>query len=314
MRVDLLLTDRKFYTFEASMAQKIKEEFEQRGLSFHEIYLSDGVLHDYLGYVKQSPPDWTLSFNELTPKQIPLCDVLRILHFYWVEKELGPAIGYLNSQFGTLGVPEKDVVASLNHPRCHWLPHGLEVVQSMDKKQFQVVCFDDLVDTAFLWKKWEGMFEQKVLQELQAAIDSKSPLVAQGYYGFAELYLKASETLKKIAPWRELPLSMFGEHVGNNWLKRLPRCVNLMSKLPYCEHFEVLKMSTFLLTPPESPWFWHAVASGCLPVESEEQARFFIENPTEKVLKLEALQKACAGQTWAHQVGQLLEIMQGCKK
>jgi hypothetical protein len=86
-----------------------------------------------------------------------------------------------------------------------------------------------------------------------------------------EEYLKAARSRHLIECVRGRRVDVFGEHVGNNWLRRLKNVDNvyLHSSLPYTEHFEVLKETKTLLRQQvtvkdgSDEWLFAALALGC---------------------------------------------------
>lgn len=65
-------------------------------------------------------------------------------------------------------------------------------------------------------------------------------------------------------------LHIFGEHEGNNLLKKLPKNVHLHYTIPYTEHIEVLRRAKkILLAPDQHHWHFQALAAGCEPLTDQ---------------------------------------------
>lgn len=308
MRIDLLLANRKFYTWENYAAKEVEKVFEKHRIAHRKIFLSDGHLQDYLSHIHHDPPTWTLSFENLTPHEKPLCDVLRIPHFYWVHGSFGSAVRYLTSDFGRVGLSDEALCQRLANPRFIHLPQGVDSTPASVDKRYDVVFFADLIDLDFLHATWEELFSAEEIQRIKDSIKFKEPLQAASLFFYAEQYLNAQKDYQIMTSLKDVRLDVFGEHAGNNWLTRLPDSVYLHSKLPYIEHFEILKESKIVLLEPASEWYWPAVALDCLPLPpSQEKVSYFLSHPEERhktLAKLKPLQRS-----WEKQTQALIEYM-----
>ena len=310
MRVDLLLADRRCYTYEAYAARHVSRCFERASIAHRVIYLSDGALQAYLFHVQSSPPNWTLSFVNLIPHHTPLCDVIGIPHFFWLAESFSYAIHLLNSAYCKVGVSNQSLCQRLGSNNVVFLPSGVEEQTEREKKVFEVVLFTDLLDLSFLEKTWGELFPSKAIALIKRAIQLGDPIEAMPYFYYVEQYLNAQKTLQSVRAFKEVQLDIFGEHAGNNWLVRLPRSINLHTPLPFTEHFEVLKTSKIALLDPTSIWYLPAIAAGCLPLSpDEEKVKYYLAHPAEREKCLEELKVNLSERGWNQQTKHLVDLM-----
>ncbi|MFZ0565470.1 MAG: glycosyltransferase [Chlamydiales bacterium] len=300
MRIDCLLQERKGYTFECYAAAQFAKVL---GSCFQTIYLGDGVLQDYLLHLQKTPPDWTIAFTDLLLQDKPLCDIIQIPHFFWVEGSLSTAVHYLPSKYARVGVSDLAYCKRLAQPNLCFMPHAVDLAlanERYEKRPFEVVLFADLVDTDCMIESWETLFSKEIVALMRRCCDrclrNREFLPIEGIareleesrimpnevslndllYG-VESYLKARRISELIGSFEGVRLDVFGEHVGNNWLKRLKNSewIYLHAKLPFTEHFEVLKLSKMVLldvldaTDSLEKWFLPALAAGCFPLINE---------------------------------------------
>lgn len=284
MRIDILLLERYGYTYPNYSAKRVAEVFEKKRIPYKKIFFSDGVLQDYMRYLREDPPSWMVSFAPLLPSDPPFCDLVHIPQFIWVRNSLSEAAHILNSTYGKIGLPTPSNLSNTVH-----LPHGVEV---MARKQalFDVVFFSPLVDVDCLRQSW---------QEFHSDEDS----------------IKATRAYQVISSFQDISIDVFGEHIGNNWYTRLPNSahVHLHSQLPYTEHFEVLAQSKIVvLDPLDVSWELPAAAAGCLPLmadrdDLQEQIRMLLADSKKRSKALETYQEQIQKMTWENQTDQLIE-------
>lgn len=324
MDIDILLKERKNYSFESCAAQKVRAIFERMGISSNIFCLSDGILGDYLMKARSHPPDWTLSFSDLLPQQKPFCDIVQVPHFFWVEDSFAPAAHYLNSKYAKIGVRDRSLHSF--QPNVHFLPYGVETT-CCDKESplFDVVYFADLADREVKERTWRELFSDQAVELIKTASSScrqnrsLNPFISivslikdpeqlsqismhDLIYGVEE-YLKAERAYQLISSFEGIRLDVFGEHVGKNWFVRLKNSewIYLHGPLPFSEHSEVLKRSRIVIFDHfESkeecdPWFLEALAAGCLPLTNKtpyleelvSDSPIFYKDPQELLRKIE---------------------------
>jgi hypothetical protein len=311
MRVDLLLSDRKCYTYEGYMAAKSASLFTQLGMACRILYLQDGLFGEYLIQVHNHPPDWTLGFTNLTPHQKPFCDILSIPHFFWLENSFGQAFHFLSAAYGKIGLNNESLCKRLPSDKVLFLPQGVELACTSLRKEFEIVLFGDLLDLSFLEKTWQELFSPAEIGGIKKAIQEEDLLLAGPLFFYAEQYINARQTqmdLKSLVHSGQIDI--FGNHAGNNWLCRLPKHMHLHCALPYREHFEVLKMSKILWATPENPWYWASVAASCLPLHDPEEIIYFLREDAEREKKLEKLREKVLERNWEGQIRKLIQFME----
>ncbi len=325
MRIDFLLKSRSGFTFENYAAKCISAVFEQRGIPYKTIYLSDGILQDYISYIGEEPPRRILSFEPLLPYEIPFCDFVGIPQFLWAKNSLSEAAHFLKSKFGTVGLPTPTEL-----PKTVYLPHGVEL-RAPQKPLFDVVFFSPLVDTACLRERWNEFFTAEVIELMEAILPctssgisiyeklEKAPLQLSLCHTIEaiEEYSRAERAYEVIASCRGYTLDVFGEHIGSSWYRRLPNasCVRLHAPLPFTAHFEVLSQSKLvILDPLDASWKLPAAASGCLPLMADledlhEQIAFYLGDSKKRRKAIESYQEDLQNQTWENQAGHLIEAL-----
>jgi hypothetical protein len=134
---------------------------------------------------------------------------------------------------------------------------------------------------------WEYFFPADMIDLIKAALetnlpsfeavskileDHKRPVSLNHLLNAIETYRKAKRTYEAIVSFEGEHLDVFGEHIGNNWLKRLPNVskIRLHHTLPYTEHLAVLNQSKQVIIDPLEPhWILPALAAGCTPLGYE---------------------------------------------
>jgi len=300
MRLDLVLRERTAYSYEGYTSRQVAAALEKKKIPFKTICLGDGVLNDYIRFLQEDPPSYMVSFTDLFPYDRPFCDVVQVPQFFWTNHSLSEAAHYLNSDYGKIGLPY-----SCDLPRTVYLPHGVERSPPQEKF-FDTVIFSPLMDLTNLEKMWEEFFPREMINIIKAAIETgllpyeavvhvlegnTHPVSMNHLLNGVETYQKAKRTYSSIASFEGECLDVFGEHIGNNWLKRLPNVnkVRLHYKLPYTEHLAVLKQSKQVIIDPLEPhWIMPAVAAGCIPVgySSEKFQPQSWEKQTDQLIEL----------------------------
>jgi hypothetical protein len=311
MRVDLILSDRKCYSYEAYAAERVVRYFIGAKIPHQLIYLSDGILVDYMNYIKTEPPSWTLSFSYLTPYQKPFCDVLNLPQFLWVsDMNIPLALHFIGSSFGRVGLRNWQLCQKLAAPNFFFLPQGVDSAKKVSSRQFDVVLFENLVSLNFLEQTWKEIFSEQAIEQIKRAICLGEPLEVKPYYFYVESYLNAQKVSVIVEKFKKVSTHIFGEHAGNNWLKFLPITTHLHAPLPYIEHFEVLKMSKIAIIEPTSEWYLPALAAGCLPLPpDEEQAHYYLSHSKEREALIEEIKHKIEIPTWEQQTEQLFKVM-----
>ncbi len=140
MRYDLLLTDRKAYTYEGYMARQLAANFEKKKIPFRRIYLNDGILQEYMRALQEDPPSWIISFLNFLPFEPPFCDIVQVRQFVWLRSSVEGASSYVGSKYGLLGLPKH-----CDLPNTVFLPHGVETMP-FEERVFDTVSFTPLFE------------------------------------------------------------------------------------------------------------------------------------------------------------------------
>lgn len=322
MRIDLLLTSRSAITYETHAANRVAAVCEKRGIPYKKIFLSDGVLQDYVRYVAEDPPKRILSFDPILPYETPFCDLVGVPQLMWAKNSLSEAAHFLTSKHGMVGLPIPTTLS-----KTVYLPHGVERIQRMEPL-FDVVFFSPLVDPACLRERWKEFFPEEVISLLDVTVssgkpayetlkDAPWPISLCHTIEAVEEYVKAKRAYKVISSFKGHTLDVFGEHIGSNWYRRLPNALNirLHASLPYTAHFDVLAQSKLaILDPLDRCWELHAAAVGCLPLMADlenlhEQIAVYIGDSKKREKALESYQEHIERQTWENQASRLIEAM-----
>jgi hypothetical protein len=142
------------------------------------------------------------------------------------------------------------------------------------KEHFAPLHIEALFDALSLYRKNPQRLPIEILLcTLHQRTRSSQVCLADLLYALEEA-IEAEATYTLVSSLKVPRIDLFGEHVGNNWLRRLPspECVHLHSSLPFVEHYRVLAQSKVLLcdgvhTPDGAPpWLLPALALDCLVV------------------------------------------------
>ena len=278
MRLDLVLNNRTAYSYEGYTSRKVAAVLKKKKIPFKVIYLSDGILQDYIRYLSDNPPNYMVSFTDLFPYDCPFCDVVQVPQFFWTMQSLCEAAHFLNSNFGKIGLPYPCTLA-----KTVYLPHGVESTPPQ-QRLFDTVFFSPLIDLHDLEKMWEDFFPKHMIAIIKKALATSlppyeavmcalkgntEPISLNHLLDAVETHQRAKRAYDVITSFEGGYIDVFGAHIGNNWLKRLPcaQWVRLHHTLPYTEHMEVLKQSKQIIIDPLEPhWYLPAVAAGCKPL------------------------------------------------
>lgn len=293
MHVDLLTCSRKFYSYETYAATHLAHAFQEIGMATAIFSLDDGGLSEYLSQAAANPPKWTVAFKPLLKLTQPLCDILGIPHLHWERRSLSYSAHLMGSRFGKMALTDRKAAA---HYSLTFLPHAthLNVGKLCAGRPYDVVLFADLVDEACKLSLWKELFPpegvslliegaKRCLQDpntlpfhVAHLLHRASPeaLAFHDVAFFLEDYVRAVRMRTLIESFEGVQVHIFGDHIGNNWLRRLKNkdWISLHSTLPYTEHFEVLKMAKILVRSHDKgfdgsdEWVLPAIEAGCLPL------------------------------------------------
>lgn len=298
-RVDNIVSAEIPYSVDRYFSRNLRRAFLNIGVECNEIVIARGNLLDYIHSLDGNPPDWTCSFGPLTLSGQPFCDLTGLPHFCWQTKHLLQALHCLKSPNGFVGFFDRHhekVFRKEKHDRFHFLPFGVDTALAQvprEEKTYDIVLFDDLKCTSELENTWKVLFTNEILEKMYVIRDFcledplKTPIEAIFEASFEidavtpyliyclEEYLKAIRIRGLIESIEGRRVDVFGEHSGNNWLKRLKNGhnVHLHSSLPYPEHFEVLKRSKLLLRDQfhqdcSDEWAFGACLTGCMVISN----------------------------------------------
>lgn len=287
MRIDIFVRDRRPYTYENVAAENVLQVFKSLRIEAQKIVIGDGVIQDYLYLLEEKPPAWILSFSECFQLRKPFCDLVKVPLFFWKHGSFAQAMHYFDSKHGIVRCSDRKVSDHFSHPFFPDAPFPRPSYENKEKL-FDVVLFADLIDVEGKKKTWETLFSEKAYCSLLKALQYAKkhpglhPAIFCGKFveeGISvndmvfeiEEYLYAERLKNLIESIENIKIHLFGEHAGNNWLVRLKNRENvfLHAKLPFAEHFEVLKMTKVLIRdhPPfvdgGDDWAAAALAAGC---------------------------------------------------
>lgn len=302
MTVHIITQTAQSHTFENYAAKEVKKSLEHLGVSVHIVCLANGYFNEYLATLSSQRPDWVCSFPDpYFPLKLPLFEQMGIPHFYWASSSFSPLLKYHKEPLATLGWGGRAYCRwfqSQGHNAISFMPLGVDCEHSFDEdRPFDVVLFDSLIDIHHLEKVWEEFFTKDCIQLFKDIIatcleDTQQLPLAEIYQRLHFLgvdtekisiedmlfsideYLKAKKIAECIESFEDLKIHVFGEHVGNSWLKRLKNGHNvyLHWPVPYAEHLRILKKSKILIRDQNlwddgsDEWTLAAMQCGCLPI------------------------------------------------
>lgn len=345
--VALLLPHCKPHSLEAYLAPLLSQAFTKLGIAMKTLRFDDRSLFDVLEKMKENPPLFTLSFSEgLSLQHSPHP------HLYWEWRTLSEALHLAPLPQTTVAFSCRKSVARGNQLgwKFRFLPPAASFLPLNQKKErpYPVIFFDNLVDVKCLEKKWEELFPPSVCATLFSLVqEEKLPFehdlpkehLANLLFS-AEEHRHASRIHTLVEAFEGVRLDLFGEHIGNNWLRRLKngKEVHLHSSLPYAQPYtdflEILHLSKILIrshthTPDGcDEWVFAALSCGCLPICSHtpyleeilgKEAPLFTTSGQMVALTLEYLhgpkkreemvEKLCAKVAPAHSIEKRVEEM-----
>ncbi len=294
-RVDLLIRSSKPFSFEKYMAKALTEAFEGFGVATQSVAFDQKGVLEYASSVNEDPPLFTLSFSHqlsLKNKEIP--------HFYWEWRTVAESLHLLNfhSKLGISCRKMAQKCSSLGLDVSFLPPAAKFPEKESHERPYDVVLFDDLICTNYLEQNWQEFFEPSYVQKLHAIVEkcqenpSHLPLdviLSQGIdeeklndtLFLAEEYLKAKRISALLETFEGVQVHVFGEHIGNNWLKRLKNSKNIHLHSShtqaglYTDYFDILKSSKWIVRDQihhkdgVDEWVFAAIAHGCLPITSK---------------------------------------------
>lgn len=335
-RIDIFTRYPQAQSRENYGARELQKAFERCEISHASFCLAQDVLADYLSYFSSNPAKGSLAFEDVFPGGGPLCDLLEIPHVLWTNG-LAEGAHYLQSPFAKLVLDDENLCLHLQkkgHKNIFFLPFGIseELKDDPEKERsFDVVMFEELIDVAGLEKRWEALFASAEVQLIEQTVSAclknpqaiifdvveeqlkgRSASISMGNMLFlVEEYLKAAKILPLVEAFEGVRVDLFGEHVGNNWLRRLKNaeCIYPHGSLPYTEYFSILKKSKILSADKKSPWYLPALACGCLLVEDHE-VHEYLKKPKMRVERVRESQKNLFQEhSWDNRAKRVLEIL-----
>lgn len=300
-RIDLLLSQECGYTYETYCSHKVAQILEKKEIPYKKIYLNRGVLNDYLVFVERDPPEQWLGFAPL----IPLCDLFDIPQSVWAESSIAEVKPHLSFKRGKVFLPTPT-------PQAHCIPHGVERCVPHEPL-FDTVFFSPLVDIENLKERWREFFPEataSLLERGEAPQDDPTGHLLAA----AEEYLKAKRAFSVIST-ASTPLHVFGEHIGNNWYRRLANAAHiyLHAPLPYTEHFSVMRQSRIVILDPLD-WRWSvtAAAAGAVPLLADredlhDEIKALLADSKKRDSELKKYQNEIEALTWENQVSHLIK-------
>lgn len=279
MKIDLLLANPQQHGLETFCLKGVQRAFEKMGVESRVFNLT----YEMGEYLRAPNKEQALCFVDPLKRKRPLSDILCVPTFHWeVTPSMSGAVHLLNSEFTKVGFSDHSLKCRGLFPLC---PGVDPIWEGEEEIRFETVLFDPLIDQTAKQKSWERLFSKEAVEALQKA--AGKVITVQDLLDPMENieithndWIYALEEIGKAGRIRALvesfctPISLFGEHIGANWLVRLKNCehVNLHSLLPFAEHLRVLKRAKSLVidTPVGFDglplWFLVAPLCGSIPL------------------------------------------------
>lgn len=290
--IDILTRESKYYTYESYAAKQMLTAFRQLGRNARIVSLEQIGLAAYLHETRLESPDWLLIFEDPYPHEKRICDLIGVPTVYWSSGSIGSTLGYALSSYAHILSVDRVYSKFCNFS---FLPHAVDSSLQFpftNERVFDTVLFADLVDCEMLLQSWRSLYCATAFEILENTINNsfqKNPLEIamhalkaqpSGLYSISlhdlvhavEEYLQAFHTMNIVTQFMKNSLDVFGDHQGNNWLKRIVNHIRLHSSLPYTEHFSLMQQSKIVICKPfnsadrSEPWFFAAAGCGALPL------------------------------------------------
>lgn len=292
MKIDFILLKKMGYSLETYLCKKMAVAFEKKGIATRIICLEKGNKREYL---EEDPPDWTFSFGFCFDSPQP--------HFIWETGNVSESLHHLKNPNVHIGTPDFascEQLRAWGQDRVVFMPYAVDPGLLNEKcadRIYDVVLFEHLKCPEEIVKTWHEFFPEHIITLLHKIVEKRpqNPLTTLGFHmaeiksTFAmptllcaiEEYLQAERLLQMIAKLPKRRIDIFGEHIGNNWLQRLKnKNIHLHSRLPYIDHFEVLKRSCMLLSSGSDEWTLPAILLGCLPAKASLEKEAILKHHT----------------------------------
>ncbi len=335
-RVDFFTRYQMVYSRENYGARALKKAFEKFEVPYASYCHHQDVLADYLAYFSSSPAQATIAFEDVFPGERPLCELLNVPHFFWVDS-LSDATHYLKSPLAKVVLDDEELCHFLQkkgYENVVYLPFGISEKLEHDPEEerpFDVVMFEELVDVAELEKTWEALYDLHTADLIQQTVSLclKNPQLAafdaveESLRGLSvsisfgnmlflvEEYLQATKIVPLVEAFEGVRVDLFGEHVGNNWLRRLKNAQYIYPhwSLPYTEYYALLKKSKILVADKKSPWSLPALACGCLVLDDQD-VHEYLEKPKKRIERVrESRKNIFQEHSWDSRAKSLLEVL-----
>jgi spore maturation protein CgeB len=299
LRIDLLTRFSKHYTYETYAAKELEHAFRNLNIQCKRHMLSEGYFGNYLGEISNCSPDLVLYFEMVFPDEKPLSNLLDVPCLFWPRVCFSDMLSFRESPLTWIGGSDRrwhTAIKKSGFNQSLFLPHAHPTIAEDVKKEYfyDVVVFDSLIDPERLESMWKDFFYAEQLAFLHDLIDhckknSEMTTLESALYILEEKkiqtknfflhniifaveeYFRSKKTLHFIESLENIRVDIFGEHIGNNWLKKLKNAhnIHLHWSLPHTEYFEVLKRSKILMRHPcpktdgSDEWILSALIFGC---------------------------------------------------
>jgi hypothetical protein len=337
MLIDLLISNSSKHFLEGTCIPGVMRAFEELGIQTRPFYL-DHEMSTYLS--KRGERSFT--FIDPIKRELPLSDLFQTPTVHWeIGSSLSPSVHLIRSRWTRVCYGDH----SLKHENLLSFCPGVDPLWEGEKeKHFDTVCFDSLICKEAKWESYQRLFSTEALTSILEIPENFLSLppntkLSHNDWLYAIEELEKAERVQRLVKSFKTPFHLFGEHVGKNWLKRLPNAshIFLHSALPFSEYIEVLKQAHFLVVDQPQSFaghpFWALVAPLCgalplVPFNSllietfgtsafcyqdeqslQERLLYFKSHAKEKKELIEQMKKVVLSHfTWKHRMKEIEKI------
>jgi hypothetical protein len=267
MLIDLIISNSSKHFLEGACMPGVARALEEMGIQTRSFYL-DREMATYL----REKGERSFSFIDAIKRELPLSDLFQIPTVHWeIGSSLSPSVHLIKSRWTRVCYGDH----SLKHENLQLFCPGVDPLwQGEKEKLFDTVCFAPLVCKEAKREAYQRLFSAEALSMINEPPEDflslpPNPWLSHNDWLYAIEELEKAKRVQKIVESFKSPLHLFGEHVGKNWLKRIPNAphIFLHSALPFSECIEVLKQANFFVVDEPQSFvghpFWALVAPLC---------------------------------------------------
>ncbi|MBS0623738.1 MAG: glycosyltransferase [Verrucomicrobia bacterium] len=292
MHIALLIANNRYATT-CYFAKGLQQALERQGVRVSTQSVQTSGIADLLDSFAVDPPDWTLSFSDLTCAGQSLGNVTQIPHFSYLLDPSAFFTHHMEGSYSSLScVDRSDVefVKSMGFEKVHYLPHAVEPHFSepvpWHQREHDLVYFGSCLDLDAQLKRWQEVYTSEQVSLLQhlarqalmtplalweILMHAKVPYeLFLTFYQELDHYVRAYDRIQLLASLPAHRLEVWGD---GPWQRYLPhvRCypsIEFPQTLQRMQHAKVVVNSSVRFKQGFHERIFHAFAASTLVLTS----------------------------------------------